>query len=187
MARITVRKFLAVAAMLLTFADAGAAFAMPIAPIADSSAVSATLVRGGRGGGGRGMARGGAYRGGRGGAVAMRGGRGGAVAVRGGAVRGGAYRGGVRGGAVVRGGGYRRGGAVVWGASRLSLGAGRRDRGGRGYWFHHGGRRCGLLHQPAAGSGPVLVLHRSLTPGRLLGQLPLSLSGLPATENPRFV
>ena len=115
MARITVRKFLAVAAMLLTFADAGAAFAMPIAPIADSSAVSATLVRGGRGGGGRGMARGGAYRGGRGGAVAMRGGRGGAVAVRGGAVRGGAYRGGVRGGAVVRGGGYRRGGAVVWG------------------------------------------------------------------------
>jgi hypothetical protein len=115
MARMTVRKFLAVAAMLLTFADAGAAFAMPIAPIADSSALSATLVRGGRGGGGRGMARGGAYRGGRGGAVAVRGGavrgRGGAVAVRGGAVRGGAYR----GGAVVRGGGYRRGGAVVWG------------------------------------------------------------------------
>jgi hypothetical protein len=101
----TVRKFFAVAAMLLTFADAGAAFAMPIAPIADSSALSATLVRGGRGGGGRGGARGGA--------VAVRGGgrRGGAVAVRGGAYRGGA----VRGGAVVRGGGYRRGGAVVWG------------------------------------------------------------------------
>jgi hypothetical protein len=96
---------------------------MPIAPIADSSALSATLVRGGRGGGGRGGfhggggargfhgggARGVAVRGGgyRGGAVAVRGGaRGGAVAVRGGAVRG---------GAVVRGGGYRRGGAVVWG------------------------------------------------------------------------
>jgi hypothetical protein len=114
MAQNTVRKFLAVAAMLLTFADAGAAFAMPIAPIADSSALSATLVRAGRGGGGRGGFHGG---GARGGAVAMRGGgrRGGAVAVRGGAVRGGAYRGGVRGGAVVRGGGYRRGGAVVWG------------------------------------------------------------------------
>jgi hypothetical protein len=115
MAQNTIRKFLAVAAMLLTFADAGVAFAMPIAPISDSSALSTTLVRGGRGGGGRGMARGGAYRGGRGGAVAVRGGavrgRGGAVAVRGGAVRGGAYR----GGAVVRGGGYRRGGAVVWG------------------------------------------------------------------------
>ena len=122
MAQNPVRKFLAVAAMLLTFADDGAAFAMPIAPIADSSALSATLVRAGRGGGGRGGfhgggARGGAYRGGRGGAVAVRGGgyRGGAV--RGGAVRGGAVvrGGGYRGGAVVRGGGYRRGGAVVWG------------------------------------------------------------------------
>jgi|GEM_PF-3510346 len=113
MAQNSIRKFLAVAAMLLTFADAGAAFAMPIAPISDSSALSATLVRGGRGGGGRGGARGFHGGGARGGAVAVRGGgrRGGAVAVRGGAYRGGA----VRGGAVVRGGGYRRGGAVVWG------------------------------------------------------------------------
>ena len=55
MAQNPVRKFLVVAAMLLTFADAGAAFAMPIAPIADSSALSATLVRGGRGGGARGV------------------------------------------------------------------------------------------------------------------------------------
>jgi hypothetical protein len=104
MAQNPVRKFLAVAAMLLTFADAGAAFAMPIAPIADSGALSATLVRGVRGGGGRGGFHGGAAAvRGRGGAVAVRG-RGGAAAVRG------------RGGAVaVRGGGYRRGGAVVWG------------------------------------------------------------------------
>ena len=117
MAQNSIRKFLAVAAMLLTFADAGAAFAMPIAPIADSSALSATLVRGGRGGGRGGFHGGGARRGG---AVAVRGGgrRGGAVAVRGGGVRrGGAVAvrgGGYRGGAVVRGGGYRRG-AVVWG------------------------------------------------------------------------
>ncbi len=157
MAQNSIRKFLAVAAMLLTFADAGAAFAMPIAPIANSSALSATLVRGGRGGGGRGGFHGGGAR--RGGAVAVRGGgvrRGGAVAVRGGGVRrGGAVAvrgGGYRGGAVVRGGGYRRGGAVVWGRPGYRLGAGRRDRGGRGHWFHHGGRRCGLLHQPAAGA-----------------------------------
>jgi len=83
MAQNSIRKFFAVAAMLLTFADAGAAFATPIAPISDSSALSATLVRGGRGGGARGFHGGGA----RGGAVAVRGGgvrRGGATGWHGG-------------------------------------------------------------------------------------------------------
>ena len=59
------------------------------------------------------------------------------------------------------------------GAARIWLGSRRRDRGRRGARRsrHRRGHR---LCRPAAGPGPVLVLHRSELPPGLLGRLPVS-------------
>jgi len=160
MASSKMRMFAAAVAAVFMLSDMAAA--MPIAPMSNSDGMSPILVRGGRGGGGRGGFHGGG-----------RGFHGGARGFHGGVARGGAYRGGVHRGVAYRGGAYRggayRGGAYRGGVYRggRAVVVGGRGAWGRGYGWPAGGAiaagaAVGFL---SAGAAAAYATSRAPAPG----------------------